>query len=144
MSDFTIERVNGMREWTGDHGTFHIFEVEFTGAQGAGTAEIKRKDSSPAPVAGETIDAEIIRKGDRTELKRIYKPGGGSSSNGGGGRGKPGEFRSPEQIIRGYAHMNALNYWELKHAADPTFQFASWGDYTAIVQLFYDDIKGAV
>ena len=84
MPDYTVEAVLDMREWVGDHGTFHIYDVEFSGEQGSGKAEIKRKSTSPAPKAGDVIDAEIVTKGDRTELKRIWQENKPSASKGSG------------------------------------------------------------
>jgi hypothetical protein len=139
VPDFTLTSVDpDPKPWTGDHGTFLIYKVSFEGEQGRGDAEMKTKSSSPAPTAGQVIDAEIVQKGGRPpELKRIWKD---TRSN---GKPKGGDYRSPEQIMRGFAHMNALKYWELKHASDPEFAFASWQDYLKIVDLFFADIEGA-
>lgn len=104
MADFTITAVeDGYREWTGEHGTFRIFDVRFEGQQGNGEAEIKRKSSSPAPTVGEVIDAEIVQKaGRKPELKRVYKPPGGSGPRAG---------RSPQesaQIVRQHSQHVAI------------------------------------
>lgn len=141
MADFILTAVSPEpRIWKGDHGDFAIYEVSFEGEQGHGKAELKQKASTPAPSVGQTLDAEIVQKPGRpAELKKVWKQGG--SSNGGGKRGT--DYRTPEQIMRGYCHTHALRYWELKHAADPTFRFGSWSAYIEIVDLFYSDITGA-
>lgn len=142
MSNFTILSVNGMKEWTGDHGTFHIYDVDFDGEQGRGAGQIKQKDTSPAPTVGQVIDAEIVQKPGRPpELKRVWK----QSSNGGGASGRS-YGKSPEeraQIARMNAHGHALKYWEMKYAADTSFRIASWEDYLKVVELFYADVKAA-
>lgn len=142
MSDFKLlDPITEEDRFSTDKGTFVVYSVAFEGSQGSGTARHKRKDSSPAPVAGEVIDAEIKHGRDGPELKRIYKPGGGGSSNG-GGRAKPGEFRTPEQIIRSDAHGKAMHWMDIKVAAGE-WQPISWEQYIAMVDRYYDDIKGA-
>jgi len=140
MPDFRVEApVTELERFSTDKGSFVVYEIGFSGAEGKGTIRHKRKDSSPAPTPGETLDAEIKQTKDGPELKRVWKQNGSRPS----GSKSGADFRTPEQIMRGWAHSHALNYWTLKHGADPTFTFASWGDYLKIVCAFYDDIKGA-
>lgn len=138
MAEFTITAVGGNREWTGDHGTFVIYDVSFEGATGKGDGQIKQKQTTAPPTPGLVLDAELVQKGSfPPELKRIPKNGGGF---GGGGGGKSPDERA--QIARMNAHAHAMKYWELKHAADPSFGFASWGDYIKVVDLFHGDVMG--
>jgi hypothetical protein len=143
MSQFTITAVSPdpPREWTGDHGTFLIYDIEFEGEQGRGKGDTKRKADSPAPKVGDVLDAEIVQKaGRRPELKRIPRQNGGSLG-GGGSRGKsPQESR---QIARMNSHAHALTYWKLKRDSDPSFAIDSWDEYTAIVDLFFGDVLKA-
>lgn len=86
MSDFRIDEVLGQESFSTEHGQFVSYEVRFSGEQGSGIAQHKRKASSPAPKAGDTIDAEIVRKGEKTELKRVWKQDGGGGRSGGSPR----------------------------------------------------------
>jgi hypothetical protein len=104
VSDFTITEVLGQEPFQTEHGQFVAYEVRFEGEDGNGVAQHNRKSSSPMPTIGEVIDAEIIHKGDRTTLKKIWKPAGVGASNGGG--------RSPQdtkQIVRQHSqHMSIM------------------------------------
>jgi hypothetical protein len=84
---------------------------------------------------GDKVEGDLNQTAHGLRFKKSYSKGGGSNGK--------GDYRSPEQIMRGYCHTHALKYWELKHAADPAFAFASWADYTKVVDLFYADIQDA-
>jgi hypothetical protein len=136
MSAFTIESADFKKSFQGKNGgEFAVYEVQFKGNDGAGTAEMVQKASSPAP-SGE-IDGTLEQTQFGWKLKRAFSP------NGGGGRsfGKSPEERA--QIARMNSHGHALAYWRLKHEADPSFRFEGWGDYLKIVDLFFTDITAA-
>ncbi len=104
MSTFVIEEVLSQEEFSTEHGVFRAYEVRFSGDTAKGIATHKRKASSPPPTPGETIDAEIIRKGERTELKRVWQPNRPGASSGG---------RSPQdtrQIVRQHSQKVAMQY----------------------------------
>lgn len=113
MSDFAIDEVLSedhfhiapKGEFKG--GDFVSYEIMFSGDQGKGTGFTKRKEGSPAPVAGETFDGELVQKNGKTELKKVWKQGG--SSNGGSGW-KPRDPRETRQIIHQHAQKVALQY----------------------------------
>jgi hypothetical protein len=143
MSEFTITAVHGEpRKWSPSDEPSKVFlywDVECAGEQGGTdpgkTASWRTKDGEPAPSEGLRVDAELVARNGKWELKPVRRGGGG------GGKGKSPEERA--QIARMNSHAHALAYWRLKHEADPTFRFEKWGDYTAIVDLFYADVKGA-
>lgn len=139
MSEFVLTAVETPpKEWTGDHGTFHIYTVQFKGDQGEGTAQIKQKASSPAPTEGQTLDAEIVhkREGLPPELKRIYQ-----NRNGGGSKKGGGDYRSPEQIMRSFAHSHALKWLEIKAGMGKLEEALDWPTYQRLVSQFYGDVK---
>lgn len=86
MPDFKITEILGQSEFTTEHGAFVGYEVRFEGEQGNGVAQHNRKAASAAPKPGEVIDAELVHKGERVTLKRIWKQDGGGGRSGGGGR----------------------------------------------------------
>lgn len=97
MSDFKITEILSQSEFTTEHGAFVGYEVRFEGDQGNGVAQHNRKAASAAPKVGEVIDAELVHKGERVTLKRIWKQdGGGGRSNGGGSKG----YDDPKTIAR--------------------------------------------
>jgi hypothetical protein len=137
MSEFTITGVSPEpRIWKGEHGTFHIWEVMFRGPQGEGTADHKRKASSPAPQAGETFDGEIVHKGEhKPELKRIWK----SESQ---TQGKKGALSVSERasINRSVAQKNAILLLGIEVQGGLTFKDKTADDLlkTRIDWLFQD------
>jgi hypothetical protein len=83
MSDFKITGVGDEERFSTANGEFVSYEVQFEGQQGNGTAHHKRKASSPVPTVGEVIDADLVQKNGKTELKRVWKDkprGGGGHS----------------------------------------------------------------
>ena len=139
MSDFTITEVQDEERFTTANGDFVSYTVAFEGNRGKGVAQHKRKASSPAPVVGETFDGEILHRNGRPELKRLYKPPAGSSN---GSRGKTGDFRTPEQIMRSDAHGKAMHWCDVKVAAGE-WSPLDWDAYLKMVDRFYEDIKAA-
>lgn len=116
MPEIEVLTVGGSKEWTGDHGTFRIYDVTFAGGGQSGKGQIKKKADSPAPTMGEKFDGEIIAKGTfPPELKRAQKNGGG----GGGWKPKsPEELRS---INRSVAQKNAILLLGVEVQAGKTF-----------------------
>lgn len=107
VSDFTIQEVLGEERFSIEgKGDFVAYTVSFDGEQGRGIAQHKRKANSPAPAAGETIDAEIVQKNGKTELKRIWT---GAPSNG-GGKNFQRDPKDTAQIVRQHSqHMAMLH-----------------------------------
>lgn len=114
MSDFKIEEILGQESFSTEHGQFVSYEVRFSGEQGSGVAQHKRKASSPAPKAGDVIDAEIVRKGEKTELKRVWKQNGGGSP-GGGGKSSYDDPKTIARITRSHAQKMALEHAKVLH-----------------------------
>lgn len=103
MPDFTITGVGDEERFSTQNGEFVSYQVEFEGSQGRGTAFHKRKASSPVPSVGEVIDAELVQKNGKTELKRIWKQDGGGSNGFSG--------KSPDQqksIVRQHSEHMAI------------------------------------
>jgi hypothetical protein len=111
VSDFVIEEVLGQEDFSTANGDFTAYTVRFSGDQGNGTAQHNRKASSPAPVAGETIDAEIQHKNGKAMLKRLYKPPGGQSGGFNGGGRSP---QDTKQIVRQHSQEMALRLLTLE------------------------------
>lgn len=86
MSAIKILKVGGSKDWTGDHGTFRIYDVTFESGDQRGQGQVKKKVDSPAPSEGETFEGTIVDKGAfPPELKRAQQ----APSNGGGGGRAP-------------------------------------------------------
>lgn len=84
MTDFKVlAPVTELERFSTDKGTFVVYEIGFDGNDGKGTIRHKRKDSSPAPTPGETMDAEIKQTKDGPELKRVWKQNAPSNGSGG-------------------------------------------------------------
>jgi hypothetical protein len=130
MPEFTLTAVKPeVRYWEGEHGRFAIYDVSFEGSQGRGDAQIKQKDSSPAPTVGQTVDAEIVHKkpGFPPELKRNYQQGG----RGGGGSGG-WKSKSPEEvkaINRAVAQKNAILLLGVEVQAGKAFALEQGQDF---------------
>lgn len=93
MSDFVITKVLGTREWSPKdepNKVFVYYDILFEGDRGRADdiskpASWKTLKGSPAPVEGETVDAEIVSKNGKVELKPVRR-GGYSGGKGGGGK----------------------------------------------------------
>jgi hypothetical protein len=142
VSDFEITEVSEEepKSWTGDHGTFLIYEIQAKGGQGEGYFDVKRKASSPAPTVGETIDAEIVRKGDRKpELKRIRKQDGASSSSPARGNWSPEKERS---IVRQHSQKVAVMWLTLMQARGKIPEDADKDFLIKYIDFFQNDAEG--
>lgn len=146
MSQFTIEEVLGQEEFSTDHGSFIAYEVRFAGEQGAGTAQHKRKASSPAPTAGEIIDGELVHKNGRVELKRVWKdspPGGGKP--GGGGKWQP---KTPEERLeerRRSAQIRAIELLAVEVSAGQKFTDQRASELLKPrIEFFFNDLEGVL
>lgn len=139
MSDFKIEEVLSQESFSTEHGQFVSYEVRFSGEQGSGVAQHKRKASSPAPAVGEVIDAELVQKNGKTELKRVWK------QNGGGGGSSTG--RSPQdtkQIVRQHSQHMAILWAAVlqKEGLQPNpDSFKPW--LKNLIDWFHQDAEGA-
>lgn len=116
MSEFTLTAVApDPKLWTGDHGEFAIYDVEFEGAQGRGTAQLKQKSSTPPPTPGMKLDAEIVQRGGRpAELKRIFKQNG---TGGGKSYGRSPAERSEMRRMSAQKQALTLFALELQHGS---------------------------
>lgn len=140
MSDFTITEVGGKEVFSNDHGEFAVYEVDFTGDQGTGHAIHKRKSSSPAPVPGEVIDAEIVHKNGKVELKRVWKQNGS-----GGGGGFTGAGKSPEQqrsIVRQHSQDMAIRHCQILHLRGELGDVYNVEKLKPIIDWFVRDAEG--
>jgi hypothetical protein len=79
MSNYTINSVNGKREFESKYGPLVSYKVTITGDDGYnGDAEMTRKPESPAPTAGETIEGTLDKSNPKfpPKLKKIPGMGG--------------------------------------------------------------------
>ena len=138
MSDFKIEEVLGREEFSTKNGDFVSYYVRFSGEQGIGEALHKRKASSPAPNVGEVIDAEIVHKGDKTELKRVWKQNGGGSS-GGGSKGYD-DPKTIARITRSHAQKMALEHAKVLHFSGKLAENYGVESLKPIIDWFENDV----
>lgn len=137
MAEFVLTAVEmPPKEWTGDHGTFHIYTVQFKGDQGEGTAQIKQKASSPAPTEGQTLDAEIVhkREGLPPELKRIYQ------NRNGGGAPRQRDPVETKRIIHQHAQKVAIEYVKAKAILKQIEGFTA-EDVFSLAKAFREDVE---
>lgn len=148
MSDFQITKVLSSREWSPPdepQKVFVYYDILFEGDQGRADdlskpASWKTTKGDPAPVEGETLsNVEIVSKNGKVELKPIRRGGGGF----GGSKAKMGDYRSPEQIMRGWAHTHALQWLEVKARIGKLEDTLTFAEYTKLVDGFFEDVKGA-
>ena len=132
MATYTIVTAEHKKDLTLDHGDFKVYALSLQGQDG--TVELKQKAASPPPAQGQRIDGTIEDGPYGKVFKKEFAP-----RTGGGGKSP----KESAQIARMNAQTQALKYWELKHTADPSFVIASWGDFTRIVNLFFDDVRAA-
>lgn len=135
VSDFAIQEILGEERFTIEgKGEFVAYSVRFSGEQGSGSAQHKRKASSPPPVVGEIIDAELIQKNGKTELKRIWKD---KPSTGGG--------RSPQdtrQIVRQHSqHMAMLHVASMERRGNLPEDW-NLDALKKVIQWYQDDAEG--
>jgi hypothetical protein len=135
MPDFTIREVLGEERFTIEgKGEFVAYNVTFDGEQGSGTAQHKRKASSPAPTVGEVIDGELVQRNGKTELKRVWKD---KPPTGGG--------RSPQdtkQIVRRHSqHMAMLHVASMERRGNLP---ENWNldALKKVIQWYQDDAEG--
>jgi hypothetical protein len=91
MSQFTITKVLGSREWKPPEGdkTFVFYDILFEGDQGKADdlskpASWKTLKGEPAPTDGQTVDAEMVHKDGKVKLEPVRKGGWGGRGGGGG------------------------------------------------------------
>lgn len=140
MPSFTINEVLGQEQFSTANGDFIAYRVKFSGDQGNGEAQHKRKASSPAPNAGETIDAELVHKNGKVELKRIYQPGGQSN---GGGKSSYDDPKTIARITRSHAQKVAVEYLKIAHNRGTLPEDFKLGDIGPIIDFFENDVRMA-
>lgn len=119
MTDFKVlAPVTELERFSTDKGTFVVYEIGFDGNDGKGTIRHKRKDSSPAPTPGETMDAEIKQTKDGPELKRVWKQNAASN----GSSGYKEDPRKSAEIRRMASQKAAIALLAAEVAAGLTFQ----------------------
>lgn len=157
MPNFTITQVLGNREWSPppEPGkttpTFVFYDILFEGAQGRADdpskpASWKTLKGEDAPAEGETVEAEIVHKNGKVELKRPKKGGGW---NGGGGAPRQRDPLETKRIVRQHSQKIALMYIQAKVAAgeklvsksDPSKPF-TFEEVRALTDRFQADIEG--
>jgi hypothetical protein len=132
-----VERDGG---FTNEHGEFFSWKLMVKDGETSTECSINTRSDKPAPTVGQQIDGTLEPGKFRPKLKKNFSAGGGNS---GGGSKASNDYRSPEQIMRSYAQSQALQYWKLKHEGDPAYVISTWGEFQAVVELFYQDVKGA-
>lgn len=139
MSAIKILKVGGSKDWTGDHGTFRIYDVTFESGEQGGQGQVKKKVDSPPPSEGETFEGTIVDKGAfPPELKRAQQA---PSNNGGGGGKGPGERA---EIRRMNAHSNAVRLLMMEHHAGLLVQGEKLGPrFLEITDWLVSDIIAA-
>lgn len=123
MSAIKILKVGASKDWTGDHGTFRIYDVTFESGEQSGQGQVKKKVDSPPPSEGETFEGTIVDKGAfPPELKRAQQA---SNSGGGGGHARSPEkeaeitrMHSQEMAIRWAAVLQAGGQWPSDASAE--------------------------
>ena len=84
MSEFTLTKVHeNPRRWSPSDEPSKVFlywDVECEGDQGrtepGATASWRTKEGDPAPTQGMKVDAELVHKNGKVELKAIRRGGG--------------------------------------------------------------------
>lgn len=139
MPSFTVQRREAADIWNSDKGgQMQAWDLTLKHTESDATydCQANTKFGNDFPGVGETVEGDVNSTARGWKFKKSYSQNG-AKGNGGG------DYRSPEQIMRGFAHSNALAYFQLKNASDPEFTIKSWEDYLKLVGLFYEDIKGA-
>lgn len=84
MANYVIEAVNPKtRSYETKFGNMTSYQVKFKDL--ADAVEISKKDSSPAPAVGETLEGTISEGQYGKKFKKDYQPGGGPNFGGNGG-----------------------------------------------------------
>lgn len=143
MPNVTVKSCAAANTFKNEHGEFQVWKLQIVNEQGEPMeVELNTKLGKAGPSIDETFEATLTKGPYGWKAKRAAQNGGGGNSNGGGSKAS-NEYRSPEQIMRSYAQSQALQYWKLKHEGDPAYVIATWGEFQAHVELFYQDVKGA-
>lgn len=127
-------------EWTTKDGSgkFTDFRVKLVGE--GDTVFVRtckgHGETVKAPQVGQEIDVKEFKENGNFPLKLVLNYGNGGY---GGGKGGGGDFRSPDQIMRGYALHSAV---ELANATIAPEERTASG-VIAIAQSFYEFQKGA-
>lgn len=109
MAEVTIDEVLASETYTLKDGTEMVaYQVRFSGQAGSGTAQYSKKPSSDAPSPGESFDGEIVHRGDKATLKRIWKDQPQRSSG-----WKPRDPVEAKKIIRQHCQKAAMQYCQI-------------------------------
>ena len=132
-----VATVSDPREWQSKRGdTFVSFMLTFDGD--AGSYEISRKPTSPAPTVGQMMDiGEVVPPNGNFPPKIKLAQANGS---------RPGGGRSPQetaQIVRQHSQEMALRYAAIKQSQGNLPAEFTPADLFKIAHLFDADAKGA-
>lgn len=139
MPTFVVEHAQRKNDYTDKFGPKVSYTVKLQGQDVP--VELSQKPETAAPVQGQSLDGTIEQGTYGPRFKKTFTQGGLSAGT--SGSKDSDAYRSPEQIMRSYAQGQALQYWKLKHEGDPTYVISTWGEFQAVVELFYQDAKGA-
>ena len=126
MPTYTITNVQGPREWQSKYGAMNSFTLTLEGHEGP--VELSQKQTTAPPLAGTTVEGDIVPAHDPKFPPKLKKAqqGGGNWSGGGG--------MSPERekkIVRQHSQSMAIE--TLKLAVDCGIQLDA-GDVAQLVK----------
>lgn len=132
MPSYKIVNVNGPREWEGQYGKNHSFDLDLEGVDKP--VELTQKPDKPRPQPGEQINLNLEphpRFDGKLKGKREYQGGGGF-----GGGPRPEDPVRSKRITRQHSQHMALLY-----IAATGKELASWGEFQTIVDRFDRDVE---
>lgn len=134
MPTYTVERVQGPREWTSQQGggTFHSYTLTLQGVDKP--AELNQKPETQPPQAGQTLELDLQphpRFEDRLKAKKVQQ------FKGGGGRGRDPQERA--EIRRQNAQAQALKYAEIQAARGKLPDDWNFRMLGPVIEFFFND-----
>lgn len=130
--NYKITAVDGPREWTGQYGTNHSFDLRLEGVDKP--VEFNQKAGKPHPVVGDQI-ALTLEAHPRFENKLKGKR---EQQGFGGGGPRPEDPARARAILRQHSqHMTLLYIGTLPEDKRPR----SWGEFWGLVDRFDADVN---